>query len=606
MCAIAGVFNYKYIDLEAIRDSMLHRGPDSQNIYKYENLALIHNRLSIQDIENGAQPFHYEEFSIVFNGEIYNHLELRESLKEFEFKTHSDTETLLYLFVKFREEMFTMLDGMFAFAIFDKRENSLFLARDRAGKKPLYYSKVSDRFIFASELNAFKIEKEIDEEAVYSYLRAGFLFDSSTIYKDIFELSSGSYIEVNLPNLEIKTEQYFNILDFYQNKSSLNLEDSLQKVDDLLHKSIKDRLLSSDLEVGAFLSGGIDSSLIVAIASQYRKNLKTFTVNFDRGYSEAWLAKLTAQKYRTEHTEIEISMNLRDDIEKILCNYGEPFMDSSAIPSYYVSKEAKKHLTVILNGDGADELFGGYRRYVGAKLTDVAKHFRFALKFLKKPHNKQSLYNYLYRLLSMADKSGLEFYLSSRIDIFEDCYSFERGSTELKKFIEKSENLNLSTVDKMLYEDFNTLLFGDLLVKMDIATMANSLEGRSPFLSKYMLEFAPSLNENFKVKNSTTKYILRELSKKYLPKEVLHQPKRGFEVPLKSWIDNELKENIFDSLQSGCYSSNYIEQKFITDVLNRDVDISDEKRAKILWTLYSLEVFYKNFKKEEQRFDFKH
>ena len=389
MCGIAGAINYKKYDLEKIKMSLYHRGPNEQDISIIENTAFIHTRLSIQDISNGHQPFHFNDYSIVFNGEIYNHLELRDDLKDIDFKTNSDTETLLHLYIKYKEKMFEKLDGMFAFAILDKQQNKIFIARDRSGKKPLYIYKDSNSLLFASELNAIKAgipKLKIDEDAIYSYLRSGFFFKENTSYEDVEEVLAGYYYQVDLNSLEIQKNKYFDILDIYNKKSNMTFNDSLYELDNILHKSVKDRLLSSDLEVGAFLSGGIDSSLVVAIASQYKDNLKTFTVKFDGAYDESHLARLTANKYNTQHHELSISMNLKDDIEKILLNYGQPFMDSSAIPSYYVSAEAKKYVTVILNGDGADELFGGYRRYVPSAngWIDIAKKLSFILRFLPK------------------------------------------------------------------------------------------------------------------------------------------------------------------------------------------------------------------------------
>ncbi len=596
MCGIAGSINFNNLDVKAVQKSLYHRGPNEQSSYLYENIALIHTRLSIQDIQSGHQPFHYEEYSIVFNGEIYNHIELRKEL-EFNFQTTSDTETLLYMYIKYQEKMFEKLDGMFAFCILDKKRNKIILARDRVGKKPLYLYNDKNKILFASELNSIKSSLnsiEINEVAIESYLRCGFFFQENTAYRNVQALKAGHFYTIDISTLQVKEKKYFDIKDFYLKPTTLSFEDSLEKLDSLLHKSVKDRLESSDLEVGAFLSGGIDSSLAVAIASKYQRRLKTYTVKFSDGYDESHLAKLTANKYNTDHTELNISMDLKNDIEKIILNYGQPFMDSSAIPSYYVSKEAKKHVTVILNGDGADELFGGYRRYVPAAngILGMAKNFAFLTKILPKSHNKKSIYNYIYRLLSMADKKGLDFYLSSTVDIFEDIYKFDDNNinSSMEQFI---NTIDLNPLSKMLYLDFNMLLFSDLLVKMDIATMSQSLEGRSPFLSKYMLEFAPTLKNKYKIDGKTTKYILRELSKKYLPPELITQPKRGFEVPLKKWVENDLQENIFDSLSSDSYSSNFIEKKFIKDLLNKKVNISDEKRAKMLWTMYALEVWEK-------------
>lgn len=596
MCAIAGAINYQKYDLLKIQNSLLHRGSDELSIYREGNSALIHNRLSIQDIEEGHQPIHYKKFSLIFNGEIYNHIKLRDELREFNFKTNSDSETLLYLYIKYREFMFDMIDGMFAIAILDRDKNRLILARDRAGKKPIYYYRDSDSLLFASELNALKseIDLRVDEDAIYSYLRTGLFFGVTTPYQNVIEVNSGEYIEIDTRDLTIKTDRFFNLLSIYKSpKSELSLSDTISKVDSLLTKSIESRLLSSDLEVGAFLSGGIDSSLIVAIASKFKEKLKTFTVKFSNGYDESNLAKLTANRYSTEHTEIDISENLKDDIEKILLNYGKPFMDSSAIPSYYVSREAKKYVTVILNGDGADELFGGYRRYVASSLISIAKNFSFLNKLLPKAHDKQSLYSNIQRLLTISKKSGLDFYLSSTTDIFEDCFEFQdnRVLKELELFIDRVNRSSLSSLDKMLYLDFEILLFSDLLIKMDIASMSNTLEARSPFLSKYLLEFIPTLKDEFKVNRTTSKYILRELGKRYLDSELINQPKRGFEVPLKSWVDFELRENIFDSLSSGCYSEKFVDRNFIEKLLKREIDTSDEKRAKMLWSMYSLEIW---------------
>lgn len=599
MCGITGAINYKKYDLDSIKDSLYHRGPDEQDIFYEKNVALLHTRLSIQDISSGHQPFHLDDFSMVFNGEIYNHLELRKTvLKEYNFSTTSDTETLLYMYIKFGNDMFDYLDGMFAFCILDRKKNHLFLAKDRAGKKPLYLYSDNDSVLFASEINAIKLAVKnlsINNVAIESYLRNGLFFCENTAFDNLVNLKAGHYTTIDINTLEINTYKYFDILDFYNKPSSMSFEESLQEVDNILHKSIKNRLESSDLEVGAFLSGGIDSSLVVAIASRYQKNLKTFTVKFSDGYDESHLAKLTANKYNTQHHELNISMNLKEDIETILCNYGQPFMDSSAIPSYYVSKEAKKYVTVILNGDGADEIFGGYRRYVPAAngMLDVASKLSFLTKVLPKPHNKKSLYNYGYRLLSMAGKNGLDFYTSSTGDIFEDEYIFNKNSINesMENFITK---VDLDPLSKMLYLDFNILLFSDLLVKMDIATMSQSLEGRSPFLSKYMLEFVPTIKNEYKIKRGSTKHILRELSKKYLPSELITQPKRGFEVPLKKWVEKDLKENIFDSLGGDSFSSEFIDKKFIYDVLNKKINVSNEKRAKMLWTMYCLEAWKKN------------
>lgn len=601
MCGIAGTIGSFTCDIKEIQAKLFHRGPDSQTHYGYNNVNLIHTRLSIQDREHGTQPFLYDQYAIIFNGEIYNHLELRTTyLQEFNFSTHSDTETLLYMYIKYRHKMFAMLDGMFAFAILDKGKNKLILSRDRAGKKPLYYYKDAHRFMFASELTVLKATIKnlvIDEESIQAYLRCGFFYKDFTPYHYVSMLEAGTFYEIELTTLDVKKEQYFTITDLYHNKFVGTFHNALESLDEALHRSVKDRMMASDIEVGAFLSGGIDSSLVVAIASEYTKKLKTFTVKFEGAYDESALARITANQYQTEHYEINITMNLQDDIEKIVQSYGEPFMDSSAIPSYYVAKEAKKYVSVVLNGDGADELFGGYRRYVpiANNWIQKASYFSFLTPLLPSSHDKKKFYNYFYRLLSIASKQGVDFYLGATTDIFEDSYLFNENAIirAMSKEIETISRQPLSELSKILIMDFNIILHSALLKKMDIATMQHSLEGRSPFLSKYLLEFAPTLKDTYKIKGTTTKYILRELARKYLSPELISQPKRGFEVPLKQWVEKDLKEPIFDSLSQGCYSENFIDKTFIQALLNHKINVSDEKRAKMLWTMYALELWKK-------------
>ena len=608
MCGIAGTVNYNLSYDDVIR-TMGHRGPDEQNCYQNKNVDFFHLRLSILDISGGKQPMHLgNKYTIIFNGEIYNHADVR---KQFNLSgnTSSDTETLLLLYEKFGTDFLQHLDGMFVFVIHDKIKNELFIARDRAGKKPFYYYIDKEKFAFASELNCLKsiVPLEINDANFFHYLRLGSFYRQFTPYKDVTELTAGTYLILNCNSLNKSETKWWNIHDFYKKENNDSLEDCISKTDDYIHKAVKRRIESSDLEVGCFLSGGIDSGVITAVASEYNNKLKTFTVSFDSEYDEAPLARLVAEKYKTQHTEIKISFNhVREDLEKILTNYGEPFFDSSAIPSYYVSREAKKYVTVILNGDGADELFGGYRRYVPfAKYDFFKKNFlvkKGALilkKVTPRPHNKLSYHNYFYRLASLASKSNLEIYLSSGVDIFEDYqqYLIDPGYDYLKTV--KSDfdviaDSNLSGLKKIMNLDFDTNLFSDLLVKMDIATMTNSLEGRSPFLSKELLEYIPSVNDSYKIKGRTTKYMLRKLSTKYLPAKLINQPKRGFEIPLKSWIDNELKETVFDYLTSSqSFYKTFVKEKFVQDLLSKKINIAAEKRAKILWTLLSMEIWYK-------------
>ena len=608
MCGIAGSVNFK-LSYQTINSRMFHRGPDEQNGFTADNIDLYHLRLSIVDITGGKQPMHLDNrYTIIFNGEIYNHQEIKSTLG-LTAHTSSDTETLLLLYRKFGVAMLDYLDGMFVFVIYDQQEKELFIARDRAGKKPLYYYQDGEKIVFASELNCLKglLPLQMNQVNFYHYLRLGSFYRQLTPYKNVSELAAGSFLLINCNTLALQEKRWWNINEFYKQNSNDNFETAIEKTDTFLNAGVKRRLESSDLEVGSFLSGGIDSGLVTAIASKYTNKLKTFTVSFSGEYDEAPLAKLVADKYKTNHTEIKISFdNLKNDIEKIISNYGEPFFDSSAIPSYYVSAEARKHLTVILNGDGADELFGGYRRYVPFAQYDffkanalVKNAAGLAKKIMPVTDNKKSTYNYVYRLAALASKNSLEIYLSAGVDIFED---YEQNILNppanylqlMQDDFERLTGENMSGLKKIMNLDFDTNLFSDLLVKMDIATMAHSLEGRSPFLCKELLEYIPSINDSFKIKGSTTKYLLRQLAKKYLPEQLINQPKRGFEIPLKNWVNQELKDIIYDYVGSeNALSRQFIQPGFIQALLNNTTKIAAEKRAKILWTLFSMEVWYK-------------
>ena len=606
MCGIAGSINSS-LDISLLTKDLLHRGPDEQTTFTEDNLILHHHRLAILDIAGGKQPMHFEHLTIIFNGEIYNHLEVR-ARHGLQCTTNSDTETILRAYDKLGAKCLDDFDGMFAFVIYDRNKKEVFLARDRAGKKPFYYYCDGQRFVFSSELGALnnQLSLHINEQHLQQYVRMGYFYKSSTPYKDVWELPAGSYAHVSLQRPEVKVQRWWNIHSFYKQRSTDDFNLALNTVDELLHRAVKRRVESSDLEVGSFLSGGIDSGLVTAIAKSYNPTLKTFTVSFDGEYDEAPLAKLVANRYQTHHSEIKITFdNLLNDVETILCNYGEPFFDSSAIPSYYVSREAKKHVTVILNGDGGDEIFGGYRRYVPFAKYDFFKP-GFLIKgiagtahaILPAPNSKKSKYNFFYRLTDLARKKGLATYLSSTIDIFEDYEKYLKGKKDVLGEVEADFNCvnksSLTGLQKIMNLDFDNILAGNLLVKMDIATMAHSLEGRSPLLGKELLEYAPSIPDGYKIAGKQTKYILRKLSEKYLPPELIHQPKRGFEIPLKKWVDGQLNQMIGDYIMpADSYCRNFIDPSFLNDVWNRKIKVGDEKRAKMIWTLFALEVWHK-------------
>lgn len=610
MCGIFGTLNYnssqKYRE---IFNGLAHRGPDQQDRIAVDNLELYHTRLAVQDLTvSGQQPMHHNGLYIVFNGEIYNHLELRKKYGLVS-ASNSDTKSILLLYETMGMLMLNEFDGMFAFALYDSNKNQLFLARDRAGKKPLYVYKKENQYVFSSELKTlYKVVRpDIDYTSLADYLYIGYHYRKATPYENVSELENGHFLQINTKTFERTNAKWFDIASYYKNPNDVFFDDAVQQLDGKLQSAVKSRIESSDLDVGSFLSGGIDSGLVTAIAAENSSNLKTFTVRMPGAYDESALAKQVADKYSTNHTVVDLSFsNLKNDIEPILANYGEPYCDSSAIPSYYVSKEAKKYITVVLNGDGADELLGGYRRYVPFKHIDffncnsvtkgLAKNL---LKVLPIANEKKSRYNYIYRLLKIASYNDpLEIYNSASSDIFvgfEDQFLHRPTLTDITSNLDDINDLDLSSLKKILLMDFQSILFSGLLPKMDIATMAHSLEGRSPFLSKDILEFAPGLSDRFKVNNITTKYILRDLAKKYLPPDLINQPKRGFEIPLKKWVDTELKEIIEGYLMSNdTLYSQIIRKSFIEDLIARKIKVSDERRAKMLFCVFGLEVWYKN------------
>ena len=607
MCGIAGSI-HQALNIPRLTKDLLHRGPDKQATFEENNVVLHHHRLSILDLAGGGQPMHYEHLTIIFNGEIYNHQEVRRQYN-LQCITNSDTETILHAYAKLGAGCLQAFDGMFALAIYDRKNNELFLARDRAGKKPLFYYADGKRFVFASELNALRgqLDLDADEAAIFQYLYSGYLFNNNSPYKQVKKIPAGSYAVVKLESPDPVITKWWDIHPFYRQQSSHSFEEALQHTDTLLHTAIRRRVESSDLEVGSFLSGGIDSGLVTAIAREYNSSIKTFTVSFEGEYDEAPLAKLVAEKYGTVHHEIKIGFDhLLDDVEQIIANYGLPFFDSSAIPSYYVSQAAKKHLTVILNGDGGDEIFAGYRRYVPFAKYDFFKPksvvrtlAKTVFPLLPVSNDKKSKYNYIYRLADLARKKGLDTYLSSTLDIFEDFENMLKGDRNaalenIRKHFDRVAASPLTGMQKMLNLDFDHILEANLLVKMDIATMAHSLEGRSPLLSKDVLEYVPTLPDSYKVKGAQTKYLLRRLAEKYLPAELIHQPKRGFEIPLKKWLDGELKDLVASYILSAdSYSHQFVEPGFIQQLWDRKVKTGDEKRAKMLWTLFALDVWYK-------------
>jgi asparagine synthase (glutamine-hydrolysing) len=610
MCGIFGTIDYCVpLSDQTIFEGLWHRGPDQQGQQAIRNVKFYHTRLAIQDLsESGMQPMVYDGLTIVFNGEIYNHMELR-SKYGLSSSSNSDTLTILMLYQLLGMKMLEEFDGMFAFALYDAHNRRVYLARDRAGKKPLYIYSKNGSYVFSSELNILyqAVHPEIDFDALADYLYLGHHYKNATPYLLVDELENGHYQVIDTLTGVSEKITWFKIEDHFKTERQLGYQESMDCIDSMLNDAVKRRIDSSDLDVGSFLSGGIDSGLVTAIGAQHTKKIKTFTVKMEGAFDESGLAQQVANRYETDHKVVEIDFtNLQQDVEKILVNYGEPVSDNSAIPSYYVAKAAKKHITVVLNGDGADELFGGYRRYVPFRHIDffrtgklVKAGANMLTSVIPSAVKKQSTYTYLYRLLKFSGYEDLvKIYCSASSDLFvgfEDQFLVKPLMKNLTKDLETINDYPLSSLKKILLMDFDSMLFGRLLPKMDIATMAHSLEGRSPFLSKELLEFAPGLSDRLKIKGIKTKAILRDLAKKYLPDDLVGQPKRGFEVPLAKWVDTELKEimNYYLLAPDALYPS-IIKRTFIEDLISGKIKVSSECRAKMLFCVFGLEVWYRN------------
>ena len=627
MCAICGIIKRKgRVEEELIKkmaDCLSYRGPDEEGYFFEENVGLAHKRLSVIDLKTGKQPLFNEDKSLVLicNGEIYNFFELREKLKKrgHIFKTNSDNEVIIHLYEEKEENCLNDLRGMFAFAIWDRRNKKLFLARDRLGKKPLVYRFKNGEISFSSELKALlnlpDFEKEIDIEAVDDFFTYQAIPSPKTIFKSVKKLPPAHYLIWK--DGEIKIEKYWEI-NF---SKKLKLKDENEYMEILWEKlieSVKIRLIS-DVPLAAFLSGGIDSSTVVGIMSQLLNfPVKTFTVGFDvKSFSEIEYARIVAERFKTEHYEFIVKPDIIEILPKLIWYYNEPFGDSSMIPTYYVANKTKDYVKVALNGDGGDENFAGYPRYyqtkVLEKLLKISKKTLLLNKFNKKLFEKiyknypYNLYSRVFKWLCEADDFGFCYAYTRRLTSFssewkERLYSnfFKNeiknyNSFEItQKLWEKVNNLDL--IEKMIYCDFNLYLPEVLLVKMDIATMANSIEGRSPFLDNEFVELIASFPPELKLKGKVSKYILKKKLKNFLPEEILKRKKMGFGVPLGKWFRNELNNYLKEILLSDSFRSSYLfnfneVKKLINEHKEKNVDHSSR-----LFLLLVFELWRRIFK----------
>jgi asparagine synthase (glutamine-hydrolysing) len=604
MCGIFGCIGV--LDAEKkqrVNDALKHRGPDGQYFKEIDGLTFYHARLSIIDVAGGNQPFETDKVALVFNGEIYNYKELIQA-HQLEMKTASDTEVIVHLFEKMGAACFQELDGMFALALYDKREKKIFLVRDRVGKKPLYFSQKGG-FFFASEYKAVTSclpSVVINELHLKWHLQKGFVAGENTVYQDVFEVLQGHIYCYNLNDKTLHKSQFWKFESYFEKPKITSKKDALEQLEVLLEKAVRKRLLSSDFEVGAFLSGGIDSSLVCALAVKTNPNLKTFTVKSKDGFDESATAAMIAKQLKTKHHELYIDYeSLSGDYEKILLAYGEPIIDESIIPSHYVSKAASEHLRVVLNGDGGDEFFGGYRRYSLYKNYNKLKainSFSGGLSKMLSTSDKNSKLAKLTRLSDFFKLKGNEQYFSASTDLFFDMPGFENLNdlNYVSQYNFSSAQFDL--IEQIMLTDFHGILPKVLFKKMDIATMQNGLEGRSPFIDKELIEWSASLDSNLKVKGFNTKYLLRELNKKYIDGTVYKLPKKGFEVSVDTLLKGHLKELYQDYLHSNNpYYASIMDKKYVQEFYLQSGKLNDVKRYKGLLALLNLEIWHKEIAK---------
>ena len=580
MCGIAGVLDLGAgrgaLDaVDAMTAALVHRGPDEDGFYRGEGVALGVRRLSIIDLQTGSQPLANEDDTVwvVMNGELYNYVELRRDLeRRHTFRSKSDTEVLVHLYEEHGPELVTRLRGMFAFALWDTRRRALLLARDRLGKKPLYYARERGRLLFGSEIKAIlaadAFGPTVHPTAIYQYLCFGFVPHPRTAYREIRALPPAHTLQVDA-NGSVALRRYWRLP--VPEVRGPDRAEAVERARELLQESVRLRL-RSDVPVGVFLSGGVDSGLVTAAASrESAEPLRTFSIGFaDQAFNELPHARLVAERYGTRHTEImvdlaEVVKRPEELLGRLVAAYDQPFADSSAIPSTIVAREARKHLKVVLNGDGGDEAFAGYRRYSAALLaqwmtTTLGTVAPLAARMAPAPRRRRGAVGFTLRLLEGVALAPRERYLRWS-GLFTDADARALCQPTLLQAVEErardvvdarvEQCLSWGTREPaalMMAVDTTHALPDYLLVKIYIATMAHSVEARSPLLDHVLVELAAGLPDRTRASAFQTKPLLRELARQWLPPEVARAPKRGFEVPMAGWLRNELRPFLRETL----------------------------------------------------------
>ncbi|MBR3897701.1 MAG: asparagine synthase (glutamine-hydrolyzing) [Bacilli bacterium] len=604
MCGFCGYINNKEKDyIKEMNDAIIHRGPDDESYYKDENIAMGFRRLSIIDLQGGRQPISNEDDTMIitFNGEIYNFKEIKEDLiqKGHKFKTKTDTEVILQGYIEYKEKILDKLRGMFAFVIWDKNNKKLFGARDHFGQKPFYYANMNGTFMYSSEIKSLlhhpDFIKEVNKEALKPYLTFQTSVLDETFFKGVYKLRPGHYFtyDIEKDNLEIK--EYYNI-NFKPEKQ--DFDDLVNTIDKTITKSI-DYHIISDVPVGAYLSGGIDSSYVVS----YLKPDKTFSVGFDyKDFNEVPMAKDLSDLLKIQNkNELINSDDFFESLDKVQYFADEPTANLSAVPLFFLSKLASKDVKVVLSGEGADELFGGYTSYdedISLKKYKKLPYFlRHFIKTIVSPFPSFHGKNFLTK-----GGSKLEDYYVGNAFIF--------NNKEANNILSKEYQSNLKYQDitkpyfdkvageddltKMQYLDMYFWLPNDILLKADKMSMANSLELRVPILDKEVFALAKTIPTEYKLSHNTTKYILRKAASKRIPEAWYKRRKKGFPVPIIKWFREEKYYNIVKEIFEEDFTKEFFDQKKIIKMLD-DHYKSKKNNCRKLWTIFVFLVWYKTF-----------
>ena len=633
MCGIAGIINFNNQEVEAksIREMcsvMEHRGPDTSGIYLKNNIGMGHQRLAIIDLSDTAnQPMSNGNKTIwlVFNGEIYNFEELRKILEKNGhcFKSKTDSEVVVHGYEEWGTKIFEKLDGMFALAILDENNKKLFLAKGRFGKKPLFFYQNEQKLIFASDPKAItkvlETTPELSLKAIDCYLRYLYVPGCHSIFKDITKVPHGHFLEFNFSGKCI-SHQYWDI-SYFDKYENFGEEQYLNIIEEKLNKAVEKRL-QTDVPLGVLLSGGVDSSLITALwARMSKERVRTFSVIFhEEKYDESRYSRMVAKKYNTIHTEVVVNHeDILDILPKLIWYHGEPFADSSAIPCYLVFRELAKHnLKVALTGDGGDEVFGGYFSIRAAYFLEIYRKlapqllrtfsaglFNSLSKYLKFDWRGDSV-RHLYRFIEHGSLSPAGAYLSTRNTGWISPFRENLYSPEFQRMLSSHNSMHLyldifeqakasDNIDRYLYSNMQSQLIDDYLVKIDIASMSNSIEARSPFLDYKLAEFTSKIPSSILVKGGTQKYLLKKIASKYLPEELIYRKKMGFSIPLENWMAGPLKNALPKLLLNGSLiKTGLFNKAYLNHILERTIK-REENHTERIWSFLWFEIWFRIF-----------